>query len=551
MQRVDDIEKQHGVESAEKSLDASPPSTQPDAATGDDSARPAIFSSTLEEMLFILVATFGNSMSTLAAGTVVVLTAIVKEDLNMTTAEVSWINGASSLASGSFLLLFGRVADLFGRRNLLIASMALYATFCLAAGFSQTAFKLDVLNGFMGLSAAAAVPPAQGMLATTYNRPSKRKNRAFACFSAGNPLGMVIGSIFSGIAVQLFNWRASFWLLAIIFAVITALAIFILPADVTAKQPLNGESGKRLDIVGAGLTIAGIGMFSAALSLGSDAPQGWKTPYVLVLLALGVVLMIAFVFWELFYPYPIMPMSIWRDRDFSIIIAVLLFGFLAFPTMSFWIALFMQQVKGYGPLVVAVHLLPMAIGGITVNIIAGLIMHRVSNKLLMGIGALSYTLAFLLIGLQHADSSYWAFTFPGLLLGVVGADFEFCVANMYVMSSLPPSQQSLAGGIFQTVTKLSLTVGLGVSTAVFDAVRARPAAEGFHANDPFEPYAAVMFYCAAVAACAVPLVLVLRIGTQGDGGDGREGGGERRGSGGVVEGEDAGRGKEVVVGEDK
>ena len=58
----------------------------------------------------------------------------------------------------------------------------------------------------------------------------------------------------------------------------------------------------------------------------------------LVLLALGVVLMIAFVFWELFYPYPIMPMSIWRDRDFSIIIAVLLFGFLAFPTMSFWIA---------------------------------------------------------------------------------------------------------------------------------------------------------------------------------------------------------------------
>lgn len=122
---------------------------------------------------------------------------------------------------------------------------------------------------------------------------------------------------------------------------------------------------------------------------------------------------------------------------------------------------------------------------------------------------------------------------------------------MYVMSSLPPSQQSLAGGIFQTVTKLSLTVGLGVSTAVFDAVRARPAAEGFHANDPFEPYAAVMFYCAAVAACAVPLVLVLRIGTQGDGGGGREGGGERRGSGGVVEGEDAGRGKEVVVGEDK
>ncbi|KAK7540006.1 major facilitator superfamily domain-containing protein [Phyllosticta citribraziliensis] len=518
MQRTTDIENQHGVESAEKSLAIGLESSQPDAAASDDNARPAIFSSTIQEILFVLIATLSNSMSVLAAGTVVVMTAIVKKDLDMTTAEVTWINGASSLASGSFLLLFGRLADLFGRRFMLIGSLAMYSVFSLAAGFSQSPIQLDILNGFMGLSAAAAVPTAQGMLATTYHRPSKRKNRAFACFSAGNPLGMVTGSIFSGIAVQLFSWRASFWLLAIIFAVITCVAIFILPPDQSVKLPLNRESGKRLDIVGSGLTIAGIGMFSAALSLGSDAPQGWKTPYVLVLLILGVFTMVTFVFWEMYYPHPIVPMYIWKNRDFSIIIAVLLFGFLAFPTMSFWVSLFMQLVKGYGPLKVAVHLLPMAIGGITMNVVAGLIMHKVSNKLLMGIGAFCYTLSFLLLGLQHSYSSYWAFIFPGMLLGVVGADFEFCVANMYVMSSLPPSQQSLAGGIFQTVTKLCLTIGLGVSTAIFDAVKTHPAASGYHAHDPFEPFAATMWYCAAVAACGIPLVFFLRIGTQGNSG---------------------------------
>lgn len=254
-------------------------------------------------------------------------------------------------------------------------------------------------------------------------------------------------------------------------------------------------------------------------SLGSDAPQGWKTPYVLALLIIGAFLIVAFVFWERWCAYPLVPMSIWRDRDFSLVITVLLLGFLAFPIMAFWIALFMQKIKNYSALLVAVHMLPMAIGGIIVNVIAGLIMHRVSNTLLMGVGATAYVASFLLMGLQHADSSYWAFIFPGLLLAVVGADFEFCVANMYVMSSLPPQQQSIAGGIFQTVTKLCVTIGMGISTAIFDAVAARgTATSGYFANDPIEPYAATFLYCAGIAAVGIPLCAFLKIGTQGHAG---------------------------------
>lgn len=209
-------------------------------------------------------------------------------------------------------------------------------------------------------------------------------------------------------------------------------------------------------------------------------------------------------------------MTIWRDRDFSLVIAILLMGFLAFPIMTFWIALYMQQIRHYSALLVAVHLLPMAIGGIIVNIIAGLIMHRVSNTLLMTVGATAYVASFLLMGLQHSDSSYWAFIFPGLILAVVGADFEFCVANMYVMSSLPAEQQSVAGGIFQTVTKLCVTIGMGISTAIFDAVQARGVADsGYFKDDPIEPYAATLLYCAGVAALGVPLCAFLRIKTQG------------------------------------
>jgi MFS family permease len=194
----------------------------------------------------------------------------------------------------------------------------------------------------MGLMSAAAVPPAQGMLGVIYEKPSKRKNAAFACFSAGNPLGFVFGMIASGIASHLFGWRASFWLLAIIYTIFAAISCFIVPSDTTEKEKLSIQVMKRFDVLGTILTIAGTGMFAAALryvtcekannitkhflttySLGSDAAKGWRTDYVLALLIVGILCIICFVFWELYVDHPLIPMGIFKDRNFSLVSLVL------------------------------------------------------------------------------------------------------------------------------------------------------------------------------------------------------------------------------------
>jgi MFS family permease len=194
---------------------------------------------------------------------------------------------------------------------------------------------LDILCGVLGIWSAAAVPPAQGMLGTIYERPSRRKNKSFGAFSAGNPLGFVFGTILSGLFTQVFNWRAGFFLLAIVYFVTTVIACFTVPGDTTTKRSLDEETIKKLDLPGTAMTIMGIGMFCAALryivfvrcidvrlmvdSLASDAPQGWKTPYVLVLLLLGLLLIAAFVVWETKYPYAMIDMAVWKDRDFSLV----------------------------------------------------------------------------------------------------------------------------------------------------------------------------------------------------------------------------------------
>lgn len=476
--------------------------------------RPACFKSTVQEVLFVLTATMAIAMGALLTGSITVVSSYIGRDLNMSTAEITWITSSSTLSSGAFLLFFGRIADLFGRKTLFVGSLFLYAVFGLAAGFANEPITLDVLTGVMGLFSASAVPAASGILGVAYEKPSKRKNAAFACFSAGNPLGFVFGTIFGGIAADIFNWRASFWLVAIIFLAFTILGIFTVPKDWTDKEPWNLKTVKKFDLMGTLLTVAGIGMFSAAISLGDTAPQGWTTGYVLALLIVGIFLMIGFVFWEMWYKYPLVPMSIWRDRNFSVALLILMLGFMAFTPGSFFIALYFQRIWHLSPLGVAVRLLPMVVSGIIVNIVAGIILHRVSNKLLMYIGTSAYTIAFLLLAFNREDSSYWAFCFPAFVIMVIGADFEFNVAQMYVMSSMPPSRQSVASGIFQTVAKLCMTLGFGIATAIFNGVEKKPSLSSFW-DDKTQPYTATFWYSVACAGLSLCLVPFLTIGTQG------------------------------------
>ncbi len=159
--------------------------------TDSDGSRPACFNSLFQECLFVLTTTVAVGQSSIFTGAILCMTNAIGEDLGMTAAEVTWINAAQTLAAGTFLLFFGRVADLFGRRLLFLVSLAFFSVCLLITGFATNAYFLDVFCGLLGLSSAASVPPAIGKLGAVYDKPSRRKNRAFACFSGGNPVGFV------------------------------------------------------------------------------------------------------------------------------------------------------------------------------------------------------------------------------------------------------------------------------------------------------------------------------------------------------------------------
>ncbi|KAI8679690.1 MFS domain-containing protein [Fusarium keratoplasticum] len=477
-------------------------------------ARPECFKNTFQEVAFVFMATIAMATNTFLTGSTVIVTAAIGKDLGMTQSQISWIAAAATLTAGAFQLALGQLADFLGRKAVFLFGMGCFSGGCLIVAFAQNPFWMDILCGVLGLASAMVVPPAIGILGAAYNVPSQRKNWAFASFSAGNPLGFALGSIVCGIAARIFNWRAGFILLSIIWAVLGVASIWIVPS-VEAFEPTPFKTRMRtalrqFDSVGTVLTVTGIGMFTAALTLGPD--DGWKSAHIIAMLIVGFFLLVGFVVWESYWEHPLMPLHVWRDRNFSLLVLTAILGMMSFASSNFWLALFMQEVKAYDALNVAVHLLPQVIAGIIWNVVAASILHSINNTLIMAVGSFAYLGANLLLTFQKANTIYWAFIFPSLIMNVIGADFQFNVTNMYVMQSLPIHQQSLAGGIFNMLIRLGSTVAIGISTAVYSSVGEAQADGG----DPVVPYRMAFFVSVGLAGLSCLFLPFMRIGTQGN-----------------------------------
>ncbi|KAL4953460.1 major facilitator superfamily-domain-containing protein [Aspergillus filifer] len=552
------------------------------------------FPSTLTECLFVLSTTFAFSVSTIFSGLTTVMTSLISSSLSMPNTQIVWITSASLLTSGAFVLPLGTLSDSVGRKSLALIAMILTTLSVFAAGWAIDGTMLIVFTALMGLFSAAGVTPAVGQFGAVYSKQGRRRNRAFACFSAGNPLGFVVGTFVAGVVLQITGtkrkdgneggngWRVCFWVFAVLCALFAGLVAWSVPSDERVKAGggdadadgsgagSDAASGrlsawgvlKRFDLLGALLVTGGVSAVSAGLTLTGTAPQGWATPYVIVLLVLGVVLIGAFIFWQSIYKFPLMPLYIWKDRNFSLVIILLATGNAAFTASSFWLCLYLQRIQNLSALWIAIYLLPQNINGLIVNFVCSLILHRVSHRLLMGVGAVSYLASFLLLALmQPIRYYYWAFIFPSLVLAVVGADLQFNVANSYVMSSLPRSQQSLASGILSAFNKLLSNIALSISTAVFDAGQKRVRAGSADDINGYGGYRAAFWMLVGIAGVNLVLVPWVKItkgvledeeplrGERISDVDVERGDGEKKDSEKIerqsVEGTDAGNGTEI------
>jgi len=256
------------------------------------------------------------------SGFTILIPTIVQE-FDIPPASTTWPANALSLVTCSFLLPFGRLADIYGGFTVYVAGATWYCLWSFIAAFSQNELMLDFCRALQGLGPAAYLPASLTLLGSMY-RPGPRKNLVFSIYGAMAPLGFFIGIFFAGVAGQYAGWQWFFWIGTILTAITTVIAYFTIPNDFAERR----ANGVKMDWLGSFTTAAGFILLVFALTDSSHAPQGWATPYIYVTFILGVLMLAAAFYTEGWVAeQPLLPFDVFKIKYMRPLILGLLFTY--------------------------------------------------------------------------------------------------------------------------------------------------------------------------------------------------------------------------------
>ncbi|PPR06397.1 hypothetical protein CVT26_004843 [Gymnopilus dilepis] len=451
----------------------------------------------------------------------------IQRELDLTPAQIQWIVSAYPLSSGCLFLVFGRLADVYGRKLVFTIGTLILAIFTLACAFPNKVITLDVLRGLQGIGAAAVIPASLGILANAFP-PSRARSLAFATFAAGAPIGAVFGTAVSGALTEYSKqtWRSSFYLMSGLTLLCCLGGLVSIDRD-----PASEEKDKRIDWIGAFLVTAGLVLIVFVLSQGEIAPDKWATPYIIVLLILGVCLVGVFLYWQhileraqddpsrhhaKFYPPPLMKLTIWTRANwrFAAMMALAFMDWCSFLSWTYWVQLYYQNYMGYTAMQTVVRLLPMFVSGFLCNLFVGFMAAHVPLVFLVAGGAFATSIACLLFAIIKPGTTYWAYAFNASYISVFGADFVFSSGTLFIAKFALPHEQSVAGALFNTMTQLGTAVGVTVTTVVFNRISERiPSNE-----DNLRAYRAAQWtaFAFGLVATVLGVIFFRNVGVVGD-----------------------------------
>ncbi|KAK9480300.1 major facilitator superfamily domain-containing protein [Lipomyces japonicus] len=489
----------------------------------DPEARPVQFKSNFHEAICILILTMSTAMNTASQGAVQIAVPSLARYFAISGGNLSWIVSSFSLMSGATILLFSSMADALGRRRLVLASYSLFTIWALAGSFTTHHIVFDVARGMQGCAAAACPSASVGILGTLY-RSGRRKNTVMAVFCAGAPLGAFFGQVTGGVCTQYINWRSMFYFLSIIYFLFTILVFFFVPED-------GINDNVKLSIKEVGIRIGGLDLFGAFLSIlacvlivfsashASSSSKGWATPSVLIIFAIAVVVLAAFIWWETRVSNPLMPMRIWKAPGFGLCMALMFFSFMAFTgVLTYYTSLYFENILDASPIQTTVYFIPQTVASLIALSIVSRILHIVPGRFLLIVSQLCNMAATLLWALRPIDISYWAMSFPAICLCVIAADFAYNVVNLHTVSAVPANEQSAAAGIFYTISHIAGSIGISFSSSVASGILRKEMVESTVdvAKDVLaKAYAGAFWVGVACSAVGMACACFVKVGIQG------------------------------------
>ena len=394
----------------------------------------------------------------------------IQRDLGVEQSTLQWVVIAYGLMLGGFLLLGGRMADLLGRRRILLTGLVLFSSASLLAGIAGSAELLIGARALQGFGAALIPPTALSILAVTFAEGAER-NRALGIYGAVAGVSASVGVIASGLLTDGPGWRWVFLINVPIGGALIAAAATFLPADTRDRR------GERFDVAGAVTVTGGLLVLVYALNRGVDF--GWGSASTLGLLAASVVMLAMFVRIERRTPSPLIPGSTVRNRTLVAANLSAFFTFGAFFSFIFLGSLLMQQVLGYSPTRTGVAwVATTATSFVAAAITGGKLVAVLGVRTLLVAGQSLLAIAVLLLTQVPAEAHYATDLLPALLLAGVAGGLAAPAAQIGALSGVTHSMTGLASGLVETTREIGGAVGVAAVSAVLVS---RAGLDAFHA----------------------------------------------------------------------
>ena len=424
----------------------------------------------------------------------VILPLLVKK-LNIPLASQVWPSSAFSLITASFLLPFGRVADIYGGYPVYVGGLAWFCMWSLIAGFSQNLLMLDFCRALQGLGTAAFLPSGVLLMGSIY-RPGPRKNLVFSLYGGAAPLGFFVGIFFAGLTGQFLRFGWYFWIGTLLVFSTAVAAFFTVPSDMSERRAM----GVEMDWLGSALIVSGLILVVFAVTDSSHAPDGWRTPYIYVTLVVGSLLLAGAFYTEGWIASaPLLPPSLFKVPYLKPLALSLFLSYGVLGVFLLYGTLYIQDVMGVTSLQTAAWYVPMSLGGCILSVVGGYVFHLLSGTVLMLAAGLGWILASLLFALAPLGANYWAYVFPAMIGATLGIDITFNVANIFITTSLPESQQGLAGSLINSL----LYLGIAFVLSFADIIQTQTAHLGLKRS-----YQSVFWYQFAIQSTALAIMVV-------------------------------------------
>jgi EmrB/QacA subfamily drug resistance transporter len=383
----------------------------------------------------------------------------IRVSLHFTETSLVWVVNAYLLTFGGFLLLGGRLGDLFGHRKLFLVGLVLFTLASLACGISMTQSVLVVARAVQGIGGAVVTAVALSLIMDLFTEDADRAVAmgiyGFVC-SAGGSIGVLLGG-----ALTTLSWH---WIFLVNLPIGIGVYLFSLKLLPDGKAARTG----KLDWAGA-LTVT-FSLMLAVYAIVGGNQAGWASAQTVVLLTLAVGLFVVFLFLETRVTHPLMPLGLFRLRNVAVANGVSIFWAAAMFAWFFLAALYMQQVLHYTPMQVGLAFLPpdIIMAAFSLGLSAKLVM-RFGVRLPMAAGLVLAGLGLVLFSFAPVQGEFWWHVFPGMVLLGLGGGIAFNPVLLAAMNDVGPDESGLASGVVNTAFMMGGALGLAVLASLAGA----------------------------------------------------------------------------------